>query len=205
MKSNLPNLSRNADAHVVVGVRLRAVLLEVRAGRFLAPAPFNGLVIACPADMITSISTPFSGILSPGFRIFRLPGQFDVRLVRRSHVGPGNFDRVAVIHVHLDRDQLRERGHGADVVAVEVRGQQVVDLLEAGLLGGGEDALGVAIVGGAVGGVHQQGLAARRDDQRGGAAFGVDPVDFEVLGGAQGQAGAEQGNKDGFFDSMSST
>ena len=47
----------------------------------------------------------------------------------------------------------------ADVVAMEVRDQQIVDLLEAGLLRGGVDALSIAVIGRGVAGVDKQRLA----------------------------------------------
>ena len=43
----------------------------------------------------------------------------------------------------------------------------------------------IAIVGRAVGGVHQEGFPARRDDQGGGAAFGVNPVDVQGFRGGE--------------------
>ena len=49
-----------------------------------------------------------------------------------------------VIDERPNRDQLRELRHGAVVVGVEVRDEQVVDPLDAGRARGGEDAVGVA-------------------------------------------------------------
>ena len=63
---------------------------------------------------------------------------------------------------------------------MEVRSEQEVDFLQAGLLRRGEDPLGVAIVRRTIGGVYQKRLAAGRDDQRGGASFGVNPVDLQI-------------------------
>ena len=44
-----------------------------------------------------------------------------------------------MIHVHADRDQLRERVHRANMVAVEMRRLQDIDLLETRLLRRRED------------------------------------------------------------------
>ena len=73
-----------------------------------------------------------------------------------------------------------ERRHGADVIGVEVRGQQDVDFFQARLLGRGKNALGIAIVGRTIRGIDEHRLAARRDDESGGAALGVDPVNFQI-------------------------
>ena len=89
-----------------------------------------------------------------------------------------------------------ELGHRAEVIAVPVRRDQVVDLREAGILDGGHDALGVARRGrAAVARVDQQRLAGRRDEQRRVAAFDVDDVDVQglrraALGGRNAAASA---------------
>ena len=96
--------------------------------------------------------------------------------------------------IHVDGNELRQSGHRADVIAVEVRGEQDIDLLQAGLLRRGEDPLGVAIVRRAIGGVDQQGLAAGRDDQSGGAAFGVNPVNLQIARRGKQRAAASNTN-----------
>ena len=64
------------------------------------------------------------------------------------------------------------------MIGVKMAEDEVVDLLEPGLLGRRGDSLGVAIADFPAG-IVQQRLAGRRHDQRGGAAFDVDPVDVE--------------------------
>jgi hypothetical protein len=86
---------------------------------------------------------------------------------------------VALVQ-RADRHQLRELGHAAEVVHVEMREQQVVDALQPGDLGRDlVDAPRVAPAG--IAGVDQHGLARGRDDERGRAALDVDPVDVEGL------------------------
>ena len=126
-------------------------------------------------------------------------GLLDVGLVGGRHLRAADFDRLAVIQVHVDGNELRQGGHGANVIAVEVRGEQEIDLLQAGLLRRGEDPLGVAIVRRAIGGVDQQGLTAGRDDQSGGAAFGVNPVDLQIARCGKQCARAEQSQYDKRF------
>ena len=87
-------------------------------------------------------------------------------------------------------------GHGADVIGVEVRGEQDIDFFQAGLLGRGEDALGIAIVGRAIRGIDEHRLAAGRDDESGGAALGVDPVNFQIARCGKQCARAKQSQHD---------
>ena len=81
---------------------------------------------------------------------------------------------------------------GANVIVMEVSGEEDVDFLQAGFLCGGVNAFGVPIVGCAVGGIDEHGLAGRSHDQRGSTAFGVDPVNFQILGRGSGSESAEQ-------------
>ena len=68
-----------------------------------------------------------------------------------------------------------ELRHRAEVIAVVVRGDQVIDLRHAGVLHGGHDPVGVARRGrAAVAGVDEQRLAGRRHEQRGVAALDVE-------------------------------
>jgi hypothetical protein len=65
------------------------------------------------------------------------------------------------------------------VIGVKVAEDEVVDLLEPGLLGGREDPLGVAIADFPAG-IEQQRFAGRRHDQCGRAALDVDPIDLQI-------------------------
>ena len=60
------------------------------------------------------------------------------------------------------------------MIAMVMRDDQVIDATHAGDLRGQlDDSIGVADAG--VAGIDQQRLPGRRDDQRGGAPFDIDP------------------------------
>ena len=116
----------------------------------------------------------------------------------------GGFGRLlvrAVVHELADRDALLQFGHAAVMIGVPVGGDQAVDLGEAGVLGGGNDAFGVADRAVEIAGVDQERFTGRVHEQRRVAAFDVDDIDVERrarglrTGGNGGQAkerGAEQ-------------
>ena len=72
----------------------------------------------------------------------------------------------------------------AVVIGMPVRGDQAVDLREAGVLGGGDDALGVADRAVEVAGVDQERFTGRVHEQRRVAAFDVDDIDVQRRAGA---------------------
>src|SRR5262249_28378148 len=82
----------------------------------------------------------------------------------------------------IDEDHLRKRSQSADMIGVEVANDQVVDFLQAGLLGRGVDSFGVAIAD-RPSRVDEQRLSGRRHDQSGRAAFDVDPIYIESFRG----------------------
>ena len=92
------------------------------------------------------------------------------------------LDGRAVVDERTYRHARRQRRHAADVIGVVVRDHQIVDAREAGLLHGGGDAVGVAIVEADEAGVDQHRLAAWRHQQRRLPAFDVDEMDFERFG-----------------------
>jgi len=120
---------------------------------------------------------------------------FPLRVERRVDLGEefvGGFGRLlvrAVVHVLADRDQLLELGHAAVMVAVPVGDDQAIDLGEAGIFRGGEDAAGVADRAVGVAGIDQQRLACRVHEQRRVAAFDVDDIDVETRARALGARG----------------
>src|SRR5579883_2858716 len=75
-----------------------------------------------------------------------------------------SLDAVAMIEEPADRDHLRKRRKAALMVAVPMTDDQIVDLLQAGLLRRRVDSFRVP-VGVRKSGVEQQGLARRRYDQ----------------------------------------
>jgi hypothetical protein len=93
-----------------------------------------------------------NGVLRPGGKFSILP-EHRIDLRGRLHVGP-------VVDELLDGNPRRELGKAADVIAVVVRRNQVIDLREPGVLDGRHDAVGVADSGGArVPGINQDRLA----------------------------------------------
>ena len=107
-----------------------------------------------------------------------------------------------MIDEFADGDLRGERGEAAEVVAVPVRDDEVIEMREAGVVNRVHDAAGVAV--GArrdIAGVHEQRFAGGRDEERGVAALDVDDVDVEGFarlrlreggGRAKGQRGEEQ-------------
>jgi hypothetical protein len=69
---------------------------------------------------------------------------------------PFTIDPVAVIVEPAERDQLGERLQAADMVAMPMADHHVVDLLQACLLRGGENALRVPVAVPRIAGVEQQ-------------------------------------------------
>ncbi len=112
-------------------------------------------------------------------------GVLSLGVERRVDLGQelvGGFGRLlvrAVVHELADRDALLEFGHAAVMIAVPVRDDQAVDLGEAGILGGGEDAFGVADRAVEVAGVDQERFTGRVHEQRRVAAFDVHDIDVE--------------------------
>ena len=95
-----------------------------------------------------------------------------------------------------DGHEFGEFSEAAEVVDMEMGDDDVIDAREAGLGGGVVDAGGVATAG--VAGVDEDGFAGRGDEERGAAAFGVDPVDAENGGGFfDGQEGEGGGCGEG--------
>ena len=97
---------------------------------------------------------------------------------------------AAVVDEGADRQQLRQLGHAADVIAVKVRDEQVVDPRYAGEPCDLEDALRIARLGGVAGpGVERAGARETRvdeqrlpgggDDEGGLPTLHVDEVDVE--------------------------
>jgi hypothetical protein len=55
------------------------------------------------------------------------------------------LDRIAIIQEGCDRQPSSDFGRAAEVIAVKVRDQQVVQLGDASVFRGGQDTIGVAI------------------------------------------------------------
>src|SRR5712691_3145714 len=86
----------------------------------------------------------------------------------------------SMVDEFLDRNARGELGKSADMIAVEVSGDHVIDLRHPGIPDRGHDAIGVADRGiTAVSRVVDDGFAGWRDPQLGIAAFHVDDVDVE--------------------------
>src|SRR6185295_10854872 len=85
------------------------------------------------------------------------------------------------IEASFDRDQLRRRRDAARVISVIMTENEVVDLLEPGLLGDREDPLRVPSVD-LPAGIDQERFPRRGHNQRGGAALDVNPVHIKSPG-----------------------
>ena len=130
----------------------------------------------------------------------RLGDQARIDLLQELGRGGLGLHGRPVVDVMADRDLGGDFGHAAEMIAVPMGCDQVVDLGQAGILDRRHDPRGVALGGvrGDVAGVHQHGLARGRDKQRGVSALDVDDIDVERgpgrrgLGVGAGHAEAEQ-------------
>ena len=89
------------------------------------------------------------------------------------------FDRLSVVDEHFDGQAPGHFGHAAEMVTVEVRNEQIVQLADTRVAGGSHDAIRIAVGKPGVAGVDEHRLPGRRHDQRRLAAFDVDEVDVE--------------------------
>ena len=107
------------------------------------------------------------------------------RRVRLRQKRVGSFARLdvgAVIDELANLDLRSQLGHAAEMIAVPMRRDQMIDLLNAGVFHRIENAICVANRPRAViAGIDQQRLARRRNDQRGVAALDIDDINVERL------------------------
>ena len=97
-------------------------------------------------------------------------------------LAPAEFDAVTVVRERSYRDHRRQCGDSANMVAMEVRGDKVVQLLPADLfLEDPEDSSRVTIVESRPAGIQEHGLEVGSDDKRRGPAFHVDPIDLQEV------------------------
>ena len=95
-------------------------------------------------------------------------------------------------------DAVDELGNAAGVVDVVVGEQDIVEVVQSGIFGGGNDTVGIASCVAGPAGVDEERVMVRGDEEGGLAAFYVDDEDFEVAGrvlGAEGGA-REEGDED---------
>ena len=107
-------------------------------------------------------------ILSPGFAdgVLGLGVKRRVRVLEKGVRKFARLDVGAVIDELADRNLGRQFGQAAEVIAVPVRDDQMVDLLEPGVFDRIHDAARIANRRGAgIAGIDEQRLAGRRDEQ----------------------------------------
>src|SRR5688572_18211208 len=86
------------------------------------------------------------------------------------------------------------------MIDVEMGGDEVIDLLDADIAGGFDDAFGIAFAGHA--GVDEDGFAGGGHDEGGGAAFDIDPVEVERVAGWAFSGVGREANREGEEDSV---
>jgi hypothetical protein len=88
-----------------------------------------------------------------------------------------------VVDVFADRHLCRQRRQATEVIAMPVRDDQMIDLRDARVFHGFDDAARVTLrrLRAEVARIHQQRLARRRDEQRRVAALHVDHVNIQRL------------------------
>jgi hypothetical protein len=99
-------------------------------------------------------------------------------------VGSGFVSGLAegtVIDEGADGDAVDELRDAAGVVDVVVGEEDVIDVIDAGAFGGGDDAIGVAAFIAGPTGIDEERVSGGRDEESGLAAFYVDEVDLQVV------------------------
>src|SRR5579859_5901933 len=115
-------------------------------------------------------------------RLDRHPGVARGSFLISCVVGPGHlgiFQVRAVIDESSDFDAIDQLRHAANVVAMVVRDEHVVDLCQTGLVSSGEDSISIAAFVARPAGINQQRLSRRTYYQRGLAALYVDEIDLK--------------------------
>ena len=82
----------------------------------------------------------------------------------------------------FDGNLRSQFGQAAEVIAMPVRDDQMIDLLEAGVFHGRHDSRGVSRrLRAGIAGVDEQRFARRRNEERRIAALHIDDIDVECL------------------------
>ena len=89
----------------------------------------------------------------------------------------GIFFGNAVVVKGDDGEFFRDIRRAAEMIDVEMGGDEVIDLLDADIAGGFDDAFGIAFAGHA--GIDEDGFTGGSDDERCSASFDIDPVQVE--------------------------
>ncbi len=172
-----------ADLHALARrVRLSAAVERPRQRRTVG---------AHDVDVQAAERQPVAGLRH---EMFGVRARLLVGRKRRDHFRRG-LHRRSVVDERANRKAPLELGHAAVVILVQVRDEEVVDALHAGIAHGGDDAVGIARVEPRITGVDEQRLPGRRDDERGLPAFDVDEVDVERFrrGGGERAGGQREG------------
>jgi hypothetical protein len=117
-------------------------------------------------------------------------GEGLVALVQRA---VGLLDAVPVIVERAERQQLGKRRQSADVIAVPMADDHVIDPRQAHRFRCGGDARGVAVAVAREAGIEQQRLPVGRDEERGGASLDIDPGNPQTTAAGLCQRRADQG------------
>ena len=150
---------------------------------FAAPAPASGVLSTCPADDDDAPVEPGDrdDIAGLGDRVLRLAVERGIGLGEEFVDGRSGLNVRPVVDEFPDRNAIGEFRHAAEMIAVPVRGDEMIDLGQAGIPRRGHDALGIALgrIRSDIAGIDEHGFAGRRHVQRGVAAFDVDHIDVE--------------------------
>ena len=81
-------------------------------------------------------------------------------------------------------DPFHQLRNAADVVAMMMRDQDIVNSFETGSMGGGDDAVRIPSIKSGPASIDQQGLSRGTHDQSRLSAFNIDGIDSQWFGGA---------------------
>ena len=96
------------------------------------------------------------------------------------------FAIFAVVDEGADGNTGGELRSAANVIVVVVGDEDEINFAETGVVSGGDDAIGIAIVVAGPAGVDEEGLSEGRDEQGGLAAFDVDEINLQGICGRCG-------------------
>src|ERR1017187_5443359 len=152
---------------------------------FGAPAPFRGLAQKPPRRRHYLDVHSRQGDLIPWrqHRVANLLPHFVIGVETLSVGAGGRTPRLPVVHDVTDGKPRRQRRNVSDVIDVEVRNHQVIELFQSGALQRSDDPFGgsCSITGGRPTGVQQHGLSRGGDEQHRLTPFHIDRVNVQRL------------------------
>ena len=179
-RSKSPKREMNPDRLGILGVvlasfeagagRIRPAAARQRGLDYFARGSHDAYIDAAESNLVARF-----GDCMPGAGV-----KSRVRILEKVVGCLAGLNVRAVIDELFNRHLCRELRRAAEMIAVPVRDNQMIDLPQAGIFDGSHDAARIAWCGGAgVARVHEERRTGRRHEKRRVAAFNVDDVDVQ--------------------------